>query len=93
MWRFIKKSKFAISLHKSKNSFTLTLDKTLRFLFVGVLIITKTEKTIKTVDKKKKQGKRKIGENHKQLFRQSVARRRLPLRLKKRKRTMRSNLV
>ena len=81
-------------MHKSKNSFTLTLDKTLRFLFVGVLIITKTEKTIKTVDKKKKkQGKRKIGENHKQLFRQSVARRRLPLRLKKRKRTMRSNLV
>ena len=53
MWRFIKKSKFAISLHKSKNSFTLTLDKTLRFLFVGVLIITKTEKPIKTVDKKK----------------------------------------
>ena len=68
MWRFIKKSKFAISLHKSKNSFTLTLDKTLRFLFVGVLIITKTEKTIKNIDKKKKQGKRKIGEYHKQPF-------------------------
>ena len=57
---FYQKSKFAISLHKSKNSFTLTLDKTLRFLFVGVLIITKTEKTIKTVDKKKNRGNERL---------------------------------